>query len=309
MSEARDVTILMATRNGAVHLQAQLDSIQAQTHRHWRLVVSDDGSTDATRAILSRFGSEYPDRLAAVRDGPCRGAAANFLSLLMSPEAGPGPVALADQDDVWFPSKLARALAHLGPDDDGIPTAYAARVVYADPDLRPLGPSPHWRRGPSFGNAMVENVTGGHTLVLSPSALALVRRAGLPETLPFHDWWIYLLLTGAGGRVILDPEPVLLYRQHDANRLGARRGVAARIERIRLMRTGIARQWIEANARALYSCRELLTPEAQAIVSGYLAAPPRPGPARARALLRLGLHRQAGLVGAGPAAAGFLGLL
>lgn len=306
MSDGSEVTILMATRNGAAHLQAQLDSFLAQTHSHWRLVVSDDGSTDDTRAILSRFGTAHPGRLAAVLDGPRAGAAANFLSLLISHEAGGGPVALSDQDDVWFPGKLDRALARLESGDRATPTAYAARVVYADASLRPICPSPLWRRGPSFRNAMVENVTGGHTLVLNAAALALVRRAGIPTGIPFHDWWIYLLLTGTGGQVILDPEPVLLYRQHGANSLGSRRGLPARIARLGLLRDGTVRNWIMANAQALNQRADLLVPDARAVVDGYLGAPPAAGPARARALARLGLHRQSG---AGPVAAAFLGLI
>ena len=78
------VAILMGTCNGARFLAAQLDSIAAQSHRDWRLVVSDDGSTDATRAILADFGAGQGNRV-TVRPGPCRGFAPNFLGLAGDP--------------------------------------------------------------------------------------------------------------------------------------------------------------------------------------------------------------------------------
>ncbi len=107
------VTIVMATLNGERYLPDQLDSIARQSHRDWRLFVSDDGSTDATRAILSDFARQHP---VTVVSGPALGcAAANFLSALCHPDLPAGPVALADQDDVWLDGKLARAFRRLGP--------------------------------------------------------------------------------------------------------------------------------------------------------------------------------------------------
>jgi hypothetical protein len=82
--------------------------------------------------------------------------------------------------------------------------------------------------------------------------------------------------------------------------------MAARLSRLRLLRDGTVRGWIEANARALTACADLLTPEAHAVVEGYLAAPRTAGMARARALASLGLHRQSGT---GPVAAALLGLI
>lgn len=103
------VVILLATYQGERFLATQLDSILAQSCRDWRLVVSDDGSTDATREILRRFAAAHPDRDIELRDGPRQGATRNFLSLLDAavPEEA---VAWCDQDDLWLPDRLARGL-------------------------------------------------------------------------------------------------------------------------------------------------------------------------------------------------------
>ena len=105
----------MGTRNGARFLRAQLATIAAQSHRDWRLVASDDGSTDATRGDprgLPRRRRGGPGRRSG--QGPCRGFAANFLALAGDPGIRADFYAFADQDDLWHPERLARGLARLG---------------------------------------------------------------------------------------------------------------------------------------------------------------------------------------------------
>ena len=77
---ADSIAILMGCRDGARFLPEQLASIAAQSHCHWRLVASDDGSTDATRAILAAFRDAQAPGRVEIRDGPARGFAANYLA-------------------------------------------------------------------------------------------------------------------------------------------------------------------------------------------------------------------------------------
>src|SRR5215831_15790865 len=81
--EGRDsVTVFLCTRNGANYLQEQLASVAAQSYAHWRIVASDDASSDATLALLGAFAREHADAARMeIRKGPQRGATANFLSL------------------------------------------------------------------------------------------------------------------------------------------------------------------------------------------------------------------------------------
>ena len=73
------VRILLATRNGARYLQAQLDSYLAQDHADWALWVSDDHSSDGSWEMLEAFRAAHPDREIVLRRGPGKGSAANFL--------------------------------------------------------------------------------------------------------------------------------------------------------------------------------------------------------------------------------------
>ncbi|WP_028957932.1 glycosyltransferase [Sulfitobacter sp. 20_GPM-1509m] len=277
-------TVLMATRNGAAHLPAQLASLAAQSHADWRLWVSDDGSTDATRALVQDFARDHDVRWI---EGPQRGAAANFMHLLCHPDLPSGPVALSDQDDIWLPDKLARASAALARTD--APVLYGAGSLHIDEDGTPRGTSPDWPRGPSFENALVQNVVSGHSTALNAAALDIVRRAGVPQGIAFHDWWLYQLMTGAGAQVVLDAHPVLHYRQHAGNVMGSFRGPLARLRRLGLMLDGTFGGWMAANRAALIATGAL-TPAAEALLETVFNAPP--GPARTRALRRAGVHRQ-----------------
>lgn len=284
------VTILMAARDGARWLPAQLDSFLAQTHGNWSLWVSDDGSTDDTRAIVIDFARRHPRHDVRLFDGPCRGAAANFLSLLLHPDLQPGIVALSDQDDVWLPFKIARALDRIAAAGDGA-VLYGGQSLHAGPDLRITGRSRTGGAVASFGNALVQNVVSGHSAVLSAEALRIVRGAGDPGRVPFHDWWLYLLLSGAGAQVIVDPEAVLLYRQHDSNLLGAHSGPRAHLRRMRAIARGDYRAWVETNLAALGQVAPLLTEEARGLLDHLDSLPQAAGMARLRSLRAAGVRR------------------
>lgn len=287
-ADPRTVTVLLALYQGAAFLAAQLDSIAAQT-QDWRLIVSDDGSTDAGPALVRAFAAAHPGRVTLI-DGPRQGAAANFRSLLAA--AGDARlVALADQDDVWLPEKLARAVSGLSGHD--APALYCSRVTICDDTLRPLAESRRPQRPPSFRHALVQNLAQGNTLVLNRSALDLVQQAD-PLTPPvvMHDWWLYQLIAGAGGAVIFDPRPSVLYRQHADNVVGANDALRARAGSFARMLTGRHRDWSAQTLAALAPVRHLLTPDNRAVFDEFAALHRGGLPRRLAAMRRGGFYRQ-----------------
>lgn len=297
------VTIALCTRNGAAHLRAQLDSYAAQSHAHWDLWVSDDGSTDATREILQDFATRHgAGRSIRILDGPQSGVAANFLSLLCHPDLPAQPVALSDQDDLWLPEKLSLGLADLAGDT---PCLYGAQSIHVDADLTPIGRS-LGGGVPSFGNALVQNIVSGHSAMLNAPALALVRRAGVPQGIPYHDWWLYQLMTGAGGRVVVRPDAVLLYRQHGDNAMGSHQGMQATLTRVRQVFSTTFGSWVAANVRALHATK-VMSPMAQSTLTALETH--SGGPARLRAFRRHGVSRQGRAGNAALALAVLLGLV
>jgi glycosyltransferase involved in cell wall biosynthesis len=287
---AAHVTILMGLRDGAAHLGAQLDSIAAQDHAHWTLIASDDGSVDASRAILARAAGRDA-RLRCV-DGPRQGFAANYLGLLRRLPPAPGWVALADQDDIWLPDRLSRGLAALAGHGDA--ALYCSRTWIVPPDLghrRLSAPRP---RPPGFANALVQNIAAGNTILLNPAAAALaVAAAAEAGRVVAHDWWLYQLVSGAGGAVVHDDRPTILYRQHAGNLIGSNDGWIARARRIGQMLRGDFRDWNSVNLAALQASADRLTPEARRLLDGFARARQMRGAlARLRAVRALGLYRQ-----------------
>ncbi len=311
-TDPRHVTILLCTLNGAAFLREQLESYLRQTHGNWSLWVSDDGSTDGTPEILADFarrhgrrqdggqnGGQHGDQgvgpggthdIRLLRGPGQGGSAANFLALLGHPDLPPGVVALSDQDDIWLPGKLARALRCI-PAGAAEPLIYSAQSLYIDGAGRRIGGSQAPAAAPVFATAMLQNVLAGHSMVLNAPALALVRAAGQPPV-PFHDWWLTLLVTAAGGRAVLDRRRVLLYRQHGSNVMGAPGGLRAGLRRAGRVLAQDYGQWVGANARALQTAAPLLPAATRATVAAFLAAPRRAGPGRIALLRRLGLRRQ-----------------
>ncbi|MBZ8117985.1 glycosyltransferase [Roseovarius sp. LXJ103] len=264
------VQVLMGAFNGAPHLPAQLESIAAQEGVDWQLTVSDDGSTDCTGALIDRFAADYAGRVER-RLGPRAGCAANFLSLLARAEDG--VVALADQDDIWLRGKLARALYLLGEVPPDVPALYTARRWLWWPKAALLKPDALAARQPGFGNALIENIAPGNTVVLNPAAVRLAREtAQLADGVFAHDWWLYLLITGAGGHIVADPARVLLYRQHGGNLIGAGHGVAAQMRRKRAVLRGAFRERVADNLAALHRCHVYLTPGARAQLRAFRTA-------------------------------------
>ncbi len=283
MASLPHITVLMGTRNGGAHLRQQLSSLAAQDHGCWSLWISDDGSTDATHAHIRAFARTCPNPIVLLR-GPQAGASANYLSLLCHPDLPPGPVAFADQDDLWLPTHLTRGLTALSHETPAAGQAYVPQRLFQRGSEMPRLLPRRTPRGPGFRNALVENVLGGSGLILDQAATGRARAIG-PVDVPFWDWWLYLLFTGIGTRVLQDAMPGVLYRAHDDNLLGPRQGLRASLWRVEQVRNGTYRRWIMANLAALEPHIGALTPEAKAILHPLL-----PLPARAR-LRRLSPHR------------------
>ncbi|KPQ22406.1 MAG: Glycosyltransferase like family 2 [Rhodobacteraceae bacterium HLUCCA24] len=288
------VAVLLATYNGAPTLAEQLDSYLAQTRLPDLVLISDDGSTDGTRDAVEAFRVAHPEIRIEVVDGPRRGPAQNFFSLLQRTPAWIDVVALSDQDDVWLPDKLERGLRALTEAAmPGVPTLYCARTLECDETLQRRRLSRGMSRPPGFRHALVQNIAGGNTMMLDRAGLDLVREGSVEaRRVVVHDWWIYQIVTGAGGRVVFDQKPVLLYRQHSGNLIGANTGLAAKARRLRLMLSGRFRRWNTINIRALSASAHRLTPENRQLLLEFEACRQGPVWKRLRTMRQTRLYRQ-----------------
>ena len=286
------VAVLMGLFNGAANLPEQLNSISWQTHENWSLIVSDDGSCDRGPTLVQKFAEQTTKSVTSI-NGPRRGFAQNFLHLLTTA----GPIvpfaALSDQDDVWLPEKLERAIAMLQTVPKERPALYAGRTVICDAELRPLRRSPLFGLPPGFPNALVQCIGGGNTMVLNRAALDLVQDTARHAVgIVAHDWWIYQIVSGSGGLVIYDTTPMVLYRQHGSNIIGANDSLLASMKRMLKVFSGRYRMWNDANISALDSSAHWLTPEARETLAKFKEARNGPPHSRLRALRESGVYRQ-----------------
>jgi len=217
------VQVLLSTYNGQKYLKELMDSVLNQDYSELDLLVRDDGSTDETLCILEKYSSL---KNLQIVHGHNIGIVKSFFTLLESSSPDAEYIAFCDQDDIWKEDKVSRAIGILEKHSNNTPAMYCSWVTLADENLKILGFSQMPRREPDFGNALVQNVATGCTIIINDAARRLFLKK-LPSSAVMHDWWIYMVVS-AFGKVIYDTESKILYRQHSANVIGEKSGMLAR---------------------------------------------------------------------------------
>lgn len=292
MSSNGSTVILLSTYNGAAYIQQQIESILEQTDNNWRLLWRDDGSSDNTVAVVERMmhdvGLERFHRIFEPQGNV--GVVASYSALLNAAPPDSARVAFCDQDDVWLPYKLSRASDALSTIPNTVPALYCARQMLVGHNLQCIGLSPKAPEPKELRNALVENIATGNTIVLNHAAIDLLKASPFPAEI-MHDWWAYLVLTAAGGKIIFDSSPVILYRQHDCNIVGSRGSWFSRIFNAARRGSRHFLSLVSTNAAAL-SLHPALTPAARTLLREFENLHERNLLMRLRAILRIGLVRQ-----------------
>lgn len=286
------VAILLCTYHGQHYLAEQLDSFQAQSHSNWEVWASDDGSEDDTHAILEAYQQKWPVGRLSIHFGPAEGFAANFLSLTLKTDIDADYYAYSDQDDVWEPDHLSRALDWLKTVPANVPALYSSRTRYIFEDGFDLGFSILFKRPPSFCNALVQSIAGANTMVFNRAALLLLRRTPSQLDLVSHDWWVYMLVSGCDGQIFYDSYPGVRYRQHGNNMAGQNTTVLARFLRAKALLKGQFMKWNEINLNALNEMAPHLTQKNRDVLSLFSKARCGSFFSRIYNLYRSGVYRQ-----------------
>lgn len=270
MPQLHTVHILLATYNGERFLSKQLESIVQQSYRNWTVTISDDGSTDETLIIVERFARQVQQPV-FVLQGPKNGCStANFFHLVSK-----APIvnnvdlyAFCDQDDIWHDDKLERAVKwHMQHLDKNV-RLYCGRTEYISVNLQSLGLSPSINQLPSFGNALVQNIASGNTMVFNYPVLISLKKV-LPEHSIWHDWTTYVVATALEGFVYFDDEPCVYYRQHESNVIGKNNGFLAQLKRLPFLFNGRYRKWSNLTEQCINDIHEELSKNSLSIFQDF----------------------------------------
>ena len=221
------ISVAMCTYNGAEYLPAQLESILAQSRPPDEIVICDDCSTDKTKTLLDQFKSASSVQINTKINKQNLGSVKNFEQAISM--CSGDVVALSDQDDVWRNDKLQRI-------DDAFRDNPTAGLVFSDAEivdenLNPLhrrmwsevGFDDHKRKLVRTGRALEVLITGWTVTGATMAFREKFSKLSLPipnEIAMIHDGWIALTIAAVAQVVMID-EPLIKYRQHERQQIGA----------------------------------------------------------------------------------------
>ena len=239
------VLVLMATHNGIQWVEEQLKSIRSQERVEVSILVSDDASTDGTFEYLNSAS----DVMLLESRGPHGSAGKNYFNLLLRADfSGHDFVAFSDQDDIWHPWKLARAIDCLA--TQGCEGYSANATAFWEDGREALVDKAQSQREWDF---LFQGAGPGCTYVMSAFLAKGIQgflRANprVPDEICLHDWFVYAWARSNGFKWFIDKVPVMRYRQHGANEFGVNAGLKVAKNRVEKVKSGWYRGQVNAIA-------------------------------------------------------------
>lgn len=217
----------MATYNGEKYIEEQLQSIINQTYTDWRLIISDDCSSDRTVEILKCYQEKYSEKIIVHENSISSGSAKNnFYNLLDYTTSE--YVMFSDQDDVWKPDKISityNKMLEMEKECGGdMPLLVHTDLCVVDKNLNVINNSlfamqeMDYKRD-KLNNLLVENIVTGCTVMVNRYLLDMVIKK--PKFSLMHDIWLALIAT-VFGQIGFINKATVFYRQHDNNLVGAK---------------------------------------------------------------------------------------
>jgi glycosyltransferase involved in cell wall biosynthesis len=207
------IDILLATFNGGKFIENQLLSIISQTHKDWRLIIHDDGSSDDTLLILKKY-QKIDSRIFIVDDDIiCRSASKNFLHLLSY--SASAHIIFCDQDDIWLESKL-QILFDSIKTIDGPAAVYCNAFGYNGVGITKAKVS-LFERDSLENSLFLNSGIQGCSLMFNKALLDML--LDFPSFIVMHDHYITMGAVSFAKLKYVDLS-LMLYRQHDGNVTG-----------------------------------------------------------------------------------------
>lgn len=229
------VQILLATYNGEAFLPQQLDSLLNQTYTNFTILVRDDGSTDATNVILTKYVNRFPNKIEIIADALKNVGTVNNFEILLQKSKAPY-IAFADQDDIWLPNKIEISLQKiitLEQANKATPCMVFSDLNWIDDQNNIINKSV-WNAlhlHPNYftlNRLLIQNIPHGNTILINQAMKNMV----LPftETIIMHDHWIALVAATVGKWTHIE-EPTVQLRFHQKNVTQIKQTFSSRVKR------------------------------------------------------------------------------
>lgn len=219
-----NLSILMTTYNSEKYIKEQIDSILNQSYQDWYLFIRDDNSSDNTRQLLKSY-AKADNRIKILEDSVKRGAKHGFMWMLECIESD--FYMFCDHDDVWLPNKIQRSLDLIKSQQDNKtkPIIVCTNAKLVDSHLNVIEES-YWLHkchcssmfSDKYYHLFYNNVLGC-TMLFNHKVKELA--FPYPEETAMHDSWVAATTLWHGGKILPIEEPLILYRQHSDNTIGA----------------------------------------------------------------------------------------
>lgn len=218
------VDILLATYNGEKYLKEQLDSILNQTYLNFRLLISDDCSTDNTKKILEEY-RKNDNRIELYYQKENLGVIKNFEFLLKKVENN--YYMFADQDDIWKKNKIEKSIKKI--QDENCDLVYSDLEV-VDENLN-IKYESYWKlkgfykkikKYNNFESLYLNNFITGCTIISKKELINKVLPLPNISKYVLHDYWLALIISQY-GKISYIEEPLIKYRQHKSNNIGSKK--------------------------------------------------------------------------------------
>ncbi len=216
------IDILLATYNGEMFLEEQLNSIINQSYTNWNIIISDDGSTDRTLDIIKKYQNKKIKIIESKKHGNPRD---NFLDLLNYSDSN--LIMFCDQDDIWKPDKIMNAYETIKDDyRDNKPVVSFSDLVVTDGDLKIYSESffklENVKPSTKLNFFLTQNCIAGCTTIFNRQMKDALLSIKNTKNIIMHDWAMGII-GSTFGKVIYNEHKDIFYRQHGNNSVGAQK--------------------------------------------------------------------------------------
>ena len=212
------ITIIMAVYNGQEYIREQLESLKDQTYTEWRLVIRDDRSSDKTAEIVKKFSDEVEQEVIFKVNEKPSGSAKNNFALLINDAKESDYVMFCDQDDIWKKDKIEITFNKMKQAEERYGRDFPL-LVHGDVEV--IDENGNINADSKLPQILIQNHVTGCTMMCNKKLIAGISEYASSEYIIMHDY-LAALYASVFGKIEVIKKPLLSYRQHSGNSVGAK---------------------------------------------------------------------------------------